>query len=137
MTTLLVVSLLVSWIVFSAILVTIICMNSSRLSRIDERLAHSPERCAAEKREYTNFVPDWWRSGADSANDTPVQELFCSRCGTILNEHIFPNKMCSSCFQDMCDDANKPLVPDEPQDERPSFNDIFLRDDEWHGDEHS
>lgn len=34
--TVLIVTMIVAWIVFSAILVTLICMNSSRLSRIDE-----------------------------------------------------------------------------------------------------
>ena len=34
--TIIIVSLLIAWIVFSALLVTIICMNSSRLSRLDE-----------------------------------------------------------------------------------------------------
>ena len=34
--TIIIVSLLIAWIVFSALLVTIICMNSSRISRIEE-----------------------------------------------------------------------------------------------------
>lgn len=34
--TVIIASIVIAWIVFSALLVTIICMNSSRLSRIDE-----------------------------------------------------------------------------------------------------
>lgn len=34
--TVLIISIVAAWIVFSALLVTIICVNSSRLSRIDE-----------------------------------------------------------------------------------------------------
>lgn len=34
--TVIIISIVTAWIVFSALLVTIICMNSSRLSRIDE-----------------------------------------------------------------------------------------------------
>ena len=34
--TVIIISIITAWIVFSALLVTIICMNSSRLSRIDE-----------------------------------------------------------------------------------------------------
>ncbi len=34
--TVLIISIVVAWIIFSALLVTIICVNSSRLSRIDE-----------------------------------------------------------------------------------------------------
>jgi hypothetical protein len=34
--TVIVCSIIAAWILFSAILVTVLCMNSSRLSRIDE-----------------------------------------------------------------------------------------------------
>lgn len=34
--TVLIITIIVAWIIFSGLLVTIICMNSSRLSRIDE-----------------------------------------------------------------------------------------------------
>ena len=34
--TVLIISIVVAWIIFSALLVTIICVNSSRLSRTDE-----------------------------------------------------------------------------------------------------
>ena len=34
--TVLIISIVVAWIIFSALLVTIICVNSARLSRIDE-----------------------------------------------------------------------------------------------------
>lgn len=34
--TVLIISIVVAWIVFSALLVTIICVNSARLSQIDE-----------------------------------------------------------------------------------------------------
>jgi len=34
--TVLIITIVVAWLVFSTLMVTIICMNSSRLSRIDE-----------------------------------------------------------------------------------------------------
>ncbi|UCD99271.1 MAG: hypothetical protein JSV42_00675 [Chloroflexota bacterium] len=34
--TVLIISIVAAWIIFSALLVTIICVNSARLSRIDE-----------------------------------------------------------------------------------------------------
>ncbi len=34
--TVLIISIVAAWIIFSALLVTIICINSARLSRIDE-----------------------------------------------------------------------------------------------------
>ena len=34
--TVLIISIVAAWIIFSALLVTVICVNSSRLSRIDE-----------------------------------------------------------------------------------------------------
>ncbi len=34
--TVIIISIVAAWIVFSALLVTVICMNSSRLSRMDE-----------------------------------------------------------------------------------------------------
>ncbi len=35
--TVLIISIIAAWIIFSALLVTIICMNASRLSRMDEQ----------------------------------------------------------------------------------------------------
>ena len=34
--TIIIISIVTAWIIFSAFIVTILCMNSSRLSRIDE-----------------------------------------------------------------------------------------------------
>ena len=48
--TVLIISIVAAWILFSALLVTIICMNSSRLSRIDEPFK-DPAELAQERRE--------------------------------------------------------------------------------------
>ena len=34
--TVLIISIIAAWIIFSALLVTVLCMNASRLSRLDE-----------------------------------------------------------------------------------------------------
>ena len=51
--TVIIISIAAAWILFSALLVTIICMNSSRLSRIDEPFKDHSEltRERKEKRE--------------------------------------------------------------------------------------
>ena len=41
--TTIIISIVVAWILFSALLVTIICMNSSRLSRLDEEFPDPAE----------------------------------------------------------------------------------------------
>jgi len=46
--TVIIITIVAAWIVFSSLLVTIICMNSSRLSRIDEPFKDPAE--LAEKR---------------------------------------------------------------------------------------
>ena len=48
--TVIIISIVAAWILFSALLVTIICMNSSRLSRIDEPFK-DPVELAQERRE--------------------------------------------------------------------------------------
>ena len=48
--TVIIISIVAAWILFSALLVTIICMNSSRLSRIDEPFK-DPAELAQERRE--------------------------------------------------------------------------------------
>ena len=48
--TVIIISIVAAWIIFSALLVTIICMNSSRLSRIDEPFK-DPAELAQERRE--------------------------------------------------------------------------------------
>ena len=48
--TVIIISIVAAWIVFSALLVTIICMNSSRLSRIDEPFK-DPAELAQERME--------------------------------------------------------------------------------------
>jgi hypothetical protein len=48
--TVIIISIVAAWILFSALLVTIICMNSSRLSRIDEPFK-DPAELAKERRE--------------------------------------------------------------------------------------
>ena len=49
----LIISIVAAWIIFSALLVTIICMNSSRLSRIDEPFK-DPAEIANERRARRN-----------------------------------------------------------------------------------
>jgi len=48
--TVIIISIIAAWIIFSALLVTIICMNSSRLSRIDEPFK-DPAQLARERRQ--------------------------------------------------------------------------------------
>lgn len=48
--TVIIIAIITAWIVFSALLVTIICMNSSRLSRIDEPFK-DPAQLAREREE--------------------------------------------------------------------------------------
>ena len=48
--TVIIISIVAAWIIFSALLVTIICMNSSRLSRIDEPFK-DPDELAQERLE--------------------------------------------------------------------------------------
>jgi hypothetical protein len=48
--TVLIISIVAAWIVFSALLVTIICVNSARLSQIDEPFK-DPEYIAQERRK--------------------------------------------------------------------------------------
>ncbi len=51
--TVLIITIVVAWLVFSTLMVTIICMNSSRLSRIDEPFKDPAQvaRARREKRE--------------------------------------------------------------------------------------
>ncbi len=48
--TVLIISSVTAWIIFSTLLVTVICVNSSRLSRIDEPFK-DPVELAEERRE--------------------------------------------------------------------------------------
>jgi hypothetical protein len=48
--TVLIISIVAAWILFSTLLVTIICINSSRLSRIDEPFK-DPSQLAIERKE--------------------------------------------------------------------------------------
>ena len=48
--TVLIITIVVAWLVFSTLMVTIICMNSSRLSRIDEPFK-DPAQVARSRRK--------------------------------------------------------------------------------------
>ena len=48
--TVLIISIVAAWILFSTLLVTIICINSSRLSQIDEPFK-DPSQLAQERNE--------------------------------------------------------------------------------------
>ena len=48
--TVLIISIVAAWILFSTLLVTIICINSSRLSQIDEPFK-DPMQLAQERKE--------------------------------------------------------------------------------------
>ena len=64
--TVIIISIVAAWILFSALLVTIICMNSSRLSRIDEPFK-DPAQLAQERREKREeFAPSAMQMGADT-----------------------------------------------------------------------
>jgi hypothetical protein len=48
--TVLIVSIVAGWLIFSTLLVTVICVNSSRLSRIDDPFK-DPVQVAKERKE--------------------------------------------------------------------------------------
>jgi hypothetical protein len=48
--TAIIITIAIGWIIFTGVLVTVICMNSSRLSRIDEPFK-SPAKLAWERRQ--------------------------------------------------------------------------------------
>jgi hypothetical protein len=48
--TVLIVSIVAGWLIFSTLLVTVICVNSSRLSRIDDPFK-DPVQVAEERKE--------------------------------------------------------------------------------------
>jgi hypothetical protein len=48
--TVIILAVIAAWIVFSALLVTVVCINSSRLSRIDEPFK-DPAQLARERQE--------------------------------------------------------------------------------------
>jgi hypothetical protein len=55
--TVLIVTIVVAWILFSTFLVTIICMNSSRLSRIDEPFKDSAQVSLERRRQQEELSP--------------------------------------------------------------------------------
>ena len=85
--TVIVISLIGGWIVFSAILVTIICMNSSRLSRIDEPFK-DPAELAQERRDRRPPISE------DYSEDE------CEECGewTLVSSLRRNAGMCQECY---------------------------------------
>lgn len=67
--TVLIVAIVVAWILFSTIMVTVICINSSRLSRIDEPFK-DPEQVARARRrlreEFGNSQPTTFPMSAET-----------------------------------------------------------------------
>ena len=55
--TVLIVTIVVAWILFSAFLVTVICMNSSRLSRIDEPFKDSDQVYRERRKKQEELSP--------------------------------------------------------------------------------
>ena len=49
--TVLIITIVAAWIIFSALLITIICVNSARLSRIDEPFK-DPAQIAKERKNH-------------------------------------------------------------------------------------
>ncbi len=56
--TVIIISIVVAWIIFSALLVTIICMNSSRLSRIEEPFKDPAELAEQRRQEREKYGKD-------------------------------------------------------------------------------
>jgi hypothetical protein len=54
--TVLIISIVAAWIIFSALLVTIICVNSSRLSRIDEPFKDPAYITQERKKKREEFI---------------------------------------------------------------------------------
>jgi hypothetical protein len=64
--TVIIISIVTAWILFSALLVTIICMNSSRLNRIDEPFK-DPAQLARERREkWEEYAQSATQMGAET-----------------------------------------------------------------------
>ena len=57
-----IISIIAAWILFSALLVVIICMNSSRLSRIEEPFKDPAEIAQMRRKEREKYA-NRWRNG--------------------------------------------------------------------------
>ena len=64
--TVIIISIVAAWIVFSALLVTIICMNSSRLSRIDEPFKDPADLAQERINKREQYVQSAAQVGADT-----------------------------------------------------------------------
>ena len=64
--TVIIISIVAVWILFSALLVTIICMNSSRLSRIDEPFKDPAELAQERREEREEYAQSTVQMGAET-----------------------------------------------------------------------
>ena len=64
--TVIIISIVTAWIVFSALLVTIICMNSSRLSRIDEPFKDPAELVQERMKKREQYAQSAAQLGAET-----------------------------------------------------------------------
>jgi hypothetical protein len=64
--TVIIISIVAAWIVFSALLVTIICMNSSRLSRIDEPFKDPAEITRERRQQREEYAQSAVQIGAET-----------------------------------------------------------------------
>ena len=61
-----IISIVAAWIIFSALLVTIICMNSSRLSRIDEPFKDPADQAQERRERREEYAQSAMQMGAES-----------------------------------------------------------------------
>ena len=64
--TVIIISIVAAWFIFSALLVTIICMNSSRLSRIDEPFKDPAELAKERLEKREEFAQSAVQVGAET-----------------------------------------------------------------------
>lgn len=64
--TVIIISIVAAWILFSALLVTIICMNSSRLSRIDEPFKDPADLAQERMERREEYAQSAMQAGAET-----------------------------------------------------------------------
>jgi len=64
--TVIIISIVVAWVLFSALLVTTVCMSSSRISRMEEPLRESRRRRARPRKAMPQVQPSTISAAAET-----------------------------------------------------------------------
>ena len=64
--TVIIISIVAAWIIFSALLVTIICVNSSRLSRIDKPFKDPADQAQERMERREEYAQSTMQIGAET-----------------------------------------------------------------------